>query len=234
MNNFEYNFLGINKSYRSRQVLADARIKINATQCTLLIGENGAGKSTLLKIMAGLEKPDSGNLRINHKDYKWSQGKSILLKNIMYLHQQPYMFEGSVEQNLQYIVKVSRQPLQLIEKAIEWAGIEDIIQQNAKSLSGGEKQRVAIARAYLRNPEVVLLDEPTANLDQQSKLRTLKLLEQFKSQGIGMVIASHDPEIFNGLQDERLQIDHGKLTNLKPRNKSARVTDLNNYKYNRA
>jgi len=234
MNSFEYNFLGINKTYRSKQVLRDARIKIKATQCTLLIGENGAGKSTLLKIMAGLDKPDSGNLRINQTDYRWSQGKSILLKNIMYLHQQPYMFEGSVEQNLQYIVKVSRQPLKLIDEAIEWAGIEDIIQQNAKNLSGGEKQRVAIARAYLRNPEVVLLDEPTANLDQQSKVRTLKLLEQFKSRGIGMVIASHDPEIFNALQDERLQIDHGKLTNLQPRNKSARVTDLNNYKYNRA
>ena len=230
MNSFEYNFLGINKAFGSKSVVKDARLKIKNARCTLLIGENGAGKSTLLKIISGLERPDSGLIRINNKDYKWGQGKSVLLKNIMYLHQQPYMFDGSVEKNLQYLVKVSRQPVKLIDQAIEWAGLQDIIHQNAKSLSGGEKQRVAIARAYLRNPEVVLLDEPTANLDQVSKIRTLKLLKQFKSRGIAMIIASHDPEIFNGLQDERLQLDSGKLTNLKPRKKSDKITDIDNYK----
>ncbi|MBT4076023.1 MAG: energy-coupling factor ABC transporter ATP-binding protein [Gammaproteobacteria bacterium] len=230
MNSFEYNFLGLNKAFGSKSVVKDARLKIKNARCTLLIGENGAGKSTLLKIISGLERPDSGLIRINNKDYKWGQGKSVLLKNIMYLHQQPYMFDGSVEKNLQYLVKVSRQPVKLIDQAIEWAGIQDIIHQNAKSLSGGEKQRVAIARAYLRNPEVVLLDEPTANLDQVSKIRTLKLLKQFKSRGIAMIIASHDPDIFNGLQDERLQLDNGKLTNLKPRKKSDKITDIDNYK----
>ena len=230
MNSFEYNFLGINKAFGSKSVVKDARLKIKNARCTLLIGENGAGKSTLLKIISGLERPDSGLIRINNKDYKWGQGKSVLLKNIMYLHQQPYMFDGSVEKNLQYLVKVSRQPVKLIDQAIEWAGLQDIIHQNAKSLSGGEKQRVAIARAYLRNPEVVLLDEPTANLDQVSKIRTLKLLKQFKSRGIAMIIASHDPDIFNGLQDERLQLDNGKLTNLKPRKKSDKITDIDNYK----
>ncbi len=230
MNSFEYNFLGINKIFGSKSVVKDARLKIKNARCTLLIGENGAGKSTLLKIISGLERPDSGLIRINNIDYKWGQGKSVLLKNIMYLHQQPYMFDGSVEKNLQYLVKVSRQPVKLIDEAIEWAGLQDIIHQNAKSLSGGEKQRVAIARAYLRNPEVVLLDEPTANLDQVSKIRTLKLLKQFKSRGIAMIIASHDPDIFNGLQDERLQLDNGKLTNLKPRKKSDKITDIDNFK----
>ncbi|MBT3723089.1 MAG: energy-coupling factor ABC transporter ATP-binding protein [Gammaproteobacteria bacterium] len=230
MNSFEYNFLGLNKAFGSKSVVKDARLKIKNARCTLLIGENGSGKSTLLKIISGLERPDSGLIRINNKDYKWGQGKSVLLKNIMYLHQQPYMFDGSVEKNLQYLVKVSRQPVKLIDQAIEWAGLQDIIHQNAKSLSGGEKQRVAIARAYLRNPEVVLLDEPTANLDQVSKIRTLKLLKQFKSRGIAMIIASHDPDIFNGLQDERLQLDSGKLTNLKPRKKSDKITDIDNYK----
>ncbi|MCK5662344.1 MAG: energy-coupling factor ABC transporter ATP-binding protein [Thiotrichaceae bacterium] len=230
MNTFEYNFLGINKTFGSKSVVKDARLKIKNSCCTLLIGENGSGKSTLLKIISGLERPDSGLIRINNKDYKWGQGKSVLLKNIMYLHQQPYMFDGSVEKNLQYLLKVSRQPAQLIDEAIEWAGLQDIIHQDAKNLSGGEKQRVAIARAYLRNPEVVLLDEPTANLDQVSKLRTLKLLKQFKSRGIAMIIASHDPDIFNTLQDERLQLDNGKLTNLKPRKKSDKITDIDNYK----
>ncbi|MCK4709269.1 MAG: ATP-binding cassette domain-containing protein, partial [Gammaproteobacteria bacterium] len=108
MNTFEYNFLAIKKSFGSKTVIKDARLKIINAQCTLLIGENGSGKSTLLKIISGLDRPDSGLIRINSKDYKWGQGKSVLLKNIMYLHQQPYMFEGSVEKNLQYLLKVSR------------------------------------------------------------------------------------------------------------------------------
>jgi len=238
MNTFEYNFLGINKTFGSKTVIKDARLKLVNSQCTLLIGENGSGKSSLLKIISGLDRPDSGQVRINSRDYKWGQGKSVLLKNIMYLHQQPYMFEGSVEKNLQYLLKVSRQPAQLIDDAIEWAGLQDLVHQNAKSLSGGEKQRVAIARAYLRNPHVVLLDEPTANLDQVSKIRTLKLLKQFKSKGIAMIIASHDPDIFQGLEDERLQLDNAKLTNLKPRLKyqmeSDKITDINNYKFKSA
>ncbi len=234
MHNFEYNFLGINKAFGAKQVIKDARIKLKKAQCTLLVGENGAGKTTLLKILSGLEKPDVGQIRINDKEYNWGQGKSILLKNILYLHQQPYMFDGSVKKNLQYILKVNRKSVDLIDEAIEWAGLQDIINQNAKSLSGGEKQRVAIARAYLRNPHVVLLDEPTANLDQVSKIRTLKLLQQFKNDGIAMIIASHDPDIFHGLQDERLQLDNAKLTNLKPRKKSDKIANINNYNSKRA
>lgn len=229
MNTFEYKFLAINKSYGTKAVIKDARLKLSSAQCTLLTGNNGAGKSTLLKIIAGLERPDSGLININGRELKWGQGKSILLKNIMYLHQQPYMFEGNVDKNLQYLLKVTRKPVQIIEDAIEWAGLQDIIHQDAKSLSVGEKQRVAIARAYLRNPQIVLLDEPTANLDQISKLKTLKLLKRFKNDGIAMVIASHDPEIFQGLQDERLTLDNANLRNLNPRQKSDKITYIHRY-----
>lgn len=231
---FEYNFLGLNKSFDSRIVVNDARIKVRDAQCTLLIGKNGSGKTTLLKMMSGLEKPDSGVVMVNSRSYKWGQCKHLLLKNIMYLHQQPYMFEGTVRKNLQFTQKVSHQASQTIDEAIEWAGLEDIINQDAKSVSGGEKQRVAIARAYLRSPEVVLLDEPTANLDHQSRIRTIELLSQFKQRGIAMIIASHDPDIFNGIQDERLQLDSTRLTNLKPRTKSNAVTHIEHYKNNRA
>lgn len=234
MQSFEYNFLGLNKSYDSRIVVNDARIKVRDAQCTLLIGKNGSGKTTLLKMISGLEKPDSGVVLIDTNSYKWGQCKRTLLKHIMYLHQQPYMFEGSVRNNLEFTQKVSNQASQSIAEAIEWAGLEDIIDQHANSLSGGEKQRVAIARAYLRSPQVVLLDEPTANLDHQSRIRTLELLNQFKNRGIAMVIASHDPEIFNGIQDERLQLENTRLTNMKPRKKRDDVSHIENYKSNRA
>lgn len=226
MDAFQYHFLGIEKKYADKTVLHNARLKIKTAQCTVLIGANGAGKTTLLKILSGLEKPDQGSIRIDSAEIKWGQGKSRLLKNFMYLHQQPYMFDGTVEKNLKYLLKVSRQPISRIEEAVEWAGLQDILSKNAKNLSGGEKQRVAIARAFLRNPQVVLLDEPTANLDQLSKIRTLKLLQQFKDSGIATVIASHDPDIFNPIQDERLVLENASLTNRQPRAKTANVAPL--------
>lgn len=229
MINFEYNYIGLNKSFGGKSVVKDARIKVLNGQCTLLIGDNGAGKSTLLKMMSGLERPDSGQIRMNDQTIGWRQVKSRLMKHVMYLHQQPYMLEGSVKKNLQYLSKVNPQSNISIDEAIQWAGLEHIIQQQAKNLSGGEKQRVALARAYLRNPQVILLDEPTANLDQQSKFRTLELLKQFKSRGIAMIIASHDPDIFQGLQDERLQLNQGKLTNLKPANTSRQQAEINRF-----
>lgn len=230
MNPFEYNFVGLIKSYGPKIVINDVRIKIRNSQCTLLIGENGAGKTTLLKMMSGLEKPDSGLVRIDRKNYKWGQCKSRLIKNMMYLHQQPYMFDGSVQKNLQYILNVSKRSSHSIEEAIEWAGLQAITHQDANNLSGGEKQRVALARAFLRNPQVVLLDEPTANLDQSSRVRTLELLKQLKNRGIAVIIASHDPQLFLNIQDECLQLKNGKMTNLIPRKRNNGVTDINSYK----
>jgi len=234
-----YHFMGIGKSYANKTVIHDARIKVGNAQCTLLIGENGSGKSTLLRIVAGLEKPDTGLVRIDQKNYSWRRYKSRLLKNIMYLHQQPYLFDGTVKDNFYYLKKFSQCTTESIDEAIEWAGLQDVYLQRAKSLSGGEKQRVAIARAYLRKPDIVLLDEPTANLDQQSKVRMLELLHQFKKHGTAMIIASHDPDLFHEIQDERLLLKAGKLTNLKSRNKAAsgkkgRVIDFKNYQSKRA
>lgn len=230
MDDFEYYFHGINKSFGTKSVILDARIKISNTQCTVLVGGNGVGKTTLLKILAGLSYPDAGFLRRNGSDQKVKQSKSVLLKNFLYLHQQPYMFDASVNKNLRYNIKPTKQSEEKIVQAVEWAGLESILNQNANSLSGGEKQRVAIARAYLRNPHTVLLDEPTANLDQASKLRTLELLKEFKGQGTAMVIASHDPDLFQELQDERLQLANCKLTNLKPRAKRQGVTHIAHYR----
>lgn len=229
LDDFEYYFHGLNKSFGARQVILDARIKFKNTQCTVLVGENGVGKTTLLKILAGLSYPDAGFLRKNARDQKVRQSKSLLLKNFLYLHQQPYMFDASVEKNLRYIIKPSKSSEEKIAQAVEWAGLKSLLNQNANSLSGGEKQRVAIARAYLRNPHVVLLDEPTANLDQAAKLRTLELLKEFKANGTAMLIASHDPELFHGLQDERLQIANCKLTNLNPRAKKQGADNIVHY-----
>lgn len=230
MKSFEYKFTAINKSYDQKPIITDGRIHLIAARCSLLTGENGSGKTTLLKLLAGLERPTGDTqVKINGAYYPWRSGKSRLLKNIMYVHQQPYLFDGSVEKNLHYLVKVNRLSASRVIDAISWAGLEDIMQQDARTLSGGEKQRVALARAYLRMPDALLLDEPTANLDQASRSRSLQLLKKFKAMGVALVIATHDADLFHEIQDETLQIKHSRLTQLKLQSSPSVVTDIHHY-----
>jgi tungstate transport system ATP-binding protein len=124
------------------------------------------------------------------------------------------MFDGSVRYNLGYALgrdldKPSRS--RLLDEAIGWAGLEQLTDTHAKLLSGGERQRVSLARAWLRNPPILLLDEPTANLDQEARERTLELLKSLKEQGIALLLASHDPLHFTALIDRHLHLYEGHL-----------------------
>jgi tungstate transport system ATP-binding protein len=196
-------------------VLSDIELTLHRGECTLMSGANGAGKTTLLRILAGLEKPDCSRIRMTTgATGSWRRCRGDLHKRILYLHQQPYMFDGSVRYNLGYALpkgldKPSRR--RMIDQAIEWAGLHHLTDTPAKSLSGGERQRVSLARARLRNPQILLLDEPTANLDQEARERTLDLLKSFKEQGIALLLASHDPLHFCSLIDRHLHLFEGRL-----------------------
>jgi tungstate transport system ATP-binding protein len=128
----------------------------------------------------------------------------------MYLHQTPYLFAGSVEKNLSYVHTATNNP-HAIQEAMKWAGISHLATQSTANLSGGERQRVALARAWLKHPMVLLLDEPTANLDQPSRQRTVELICRLKQQGVALVIASHDPLHFQQVIDSRLTLKKGEL-----------------------
>lgn len=214
MSNIE--FLDIYKHFGRRQVLTGVYLHLRAGRCSLLTGANGAGKSTLLRICAGLEKPDQGNVDVGLGRQLWKQQRHTLHSNTVYLHQQPYMFDGSVRRNLAYALpqKMNKyDSKQRIEKALQWAQLENIANNAAKTLSGGEQQRIAITRAWLRDPAIMLLDEPTANMDIDARQRTLALLRSLKNQGISLLIASHDPGHFYTLMDEWLLLHRGHISN---------------------
>jgi tungstate transport system ATP-binding protein len=182
-------------------------------RCTLLCGNNGSGKTTLLRIIAGLQAPDSGFVNTGIGKYDWNRYRQQLRQTTVYLHQQPYMFDGNVISNLNFSLNnnlTRKQRLKRINSAIEWAGLENIAKNSAKTLSGGERQRVAIARAWLREPKILLLDEPITNMDQDSRLRTIQLLTNLKQQGVALVVSSHDPVHFEALTDTLLQIIEGR------------------------
>lgn len=223
--NFHIDFRGISKSFGKHLVLDNTAFDIGSYECVVITGENGAGKTTLLRIMAGLEKPNHCEVIIDDAAAESWQGiRKRLLKSVMYLHQQPYMLAGSLRRNLEYAAKLNPAILDRdvsVNRAILWAGLQNLETQTATSLSGGQKQRVALARARLRSPQILLLDEPTANLDSESRDKTLQMLQEFRDSGMAIVIVTHDPEIFGKLPSLRLQLhDHRVIYD------SSKIVDL--------
>ena len=208
------NFSGISKRFGHKQILSDAELEIKSGECILLCGKNGSGKTTLLRIISGLEVPDSGFVNTGLGRYTWKKCRQQLRRTSVYLHQQPYMFDGDVISNLNFSLNkkiTHKQRSSRIASAIEWAGLGNITENSAKTLSGGERQRVAITRAWLRDPKILLLDEPITNMDHDSRLRTIDLLHNLKQQGVALVVSSHDPVHFEGLTDSWLQLSDGQL-----------------------
>lgn len=204
--------VGIRKRFGRRLVLDEVELSVTAGACALLCGANGAGKSTLMRILAGLEKPESASVEAPGGPRSWRRARSDLLNMTVYLHQQPYLFDGTVRRNLAYgsvtpgIDKTAR-----IEQALDWAGLATLAERHVQELSGGERQRVALARAWVRRPEVMLFDEPTVNMDAESRHRTLQLMRALQSEGVGFIIATHDPGHFDSLNNALWQLVDGRL-----------------------
>lgn len=210
---FDIRFIDIAKCYRRRNVLNGVDISLGRGQCTLLSGVNGTGKTTLLKIMAGLVRPDRGTIDTGLPAMTWRRCRRALQDEIMYLHQQPYMFDTSVVKNIAYALPRFSSPANRdrIDEALEWADLQKLSKVSAKRLSGGETQRVALARAWIRSPKALLLDEPTANMDPESRRRTHALLRQLKEQGMAIVVTSHDETLLRSLAERHLHLEGGRL-----------------------
>ncbi|MEE9326275.1 MAG: energy-coupling factor ABC transporter ATP-binding protein [Cocleimonas sp.] len=198
------------KNRQPKRILNNTSIELKGGECVLLTGKNGSGKSTLLRILAGLLKPDSTTINTGFESLSWKKGHKLIRKKVMYLHQEPYMFEGTVKRNLEYAVKGRKSAHQIIQ-ALQWANLEHRADTSAKCLSGGEKQRVALAQAWLKQPSVLLLDEPTANMDEESRRATEELLLKFKQMGVALLIASHDVNHFYQTMNKRLLLVDGNI-----------------------
>ncbi len=210
---FRIGFRDISKRYGGNSVLEQTGIDIASHDCIVITGKNGAGKTTLLRIIAGLEVPDRGKVILDDgAPQRWRQQRKRLLRSVMYLHQQPYMLAGSLQRNIDYAARLNpaiADRASSVAKAIHWARLDGLEAQAASSLSGGQKQRVALTRARLRDPQILLLDEPTANLDNESRQRTLQMLREFCDSGTAVIIVSHDPDVFGELATRELLLqDH--------------------------
>ena len=208
-------FRGIEKNYAETNILRNVDISLYPGKCILLSGNNGSGKTTLLKIIAGLEAPSHAEIELSGKSHSWKSAIRSIRREIIYLHQQPYLLSGTVESNVSYGLRFThlnrKQLREAVKEALEWAGLADVAKQQAKTLSGGVQQRVAFTRAWILKPKVLLLDEPMANMDIESREQACDLLKRMKSEGMSIVITSHDMNIFEGLFDSHFSLSDGKL-----------------------
>jgi tungstate transport system ATP-binding protein len=208
----------LTKSFPQRELLRGVDLALEAGGSYVLTGDNGCGKTTLLRIVAGLEAAHGGMLRFEGAAIDLDHYPEALRHGVVYVHQQPYLFHTSIAHNIAYGLKMRGVPIRrrelMVGEAIAWAGVGHLGNVLPHKLSGGEKQRVALARAKVLNPRLLLLDEPTANLDNDARRQTLALIEALRHEDVTVMIASHDREIIAMPHVRRLHLEAGRVNAL--------------------
>jgi putative ABC transport system ATP-binding protein len=201
------------------EALKGADLNINKGEIVAIVGPSGSGKSTLLQLIGGLDKPTSGSIVVDNQelsmknDYELSDYRN---KTIGFIFQsfylQPYL---NVEKNVELPMMFRKMDRSLRKQsavsAVDAVGLSNRIDHLPKQLSGGQMQRVAIARAIVNNCKIILADEPTANLDKETTLEVLNLLQKVRDDlGTSIVIVTHN-ELVAKSADRIIKIDDGKI-----------------------
>ena len=208
----------ISFSYYEKEVVINIDMDIT-TSSTGLVGPNGSGKTTILKLIGGLLKNKRGIIRIDNKLIN-SFTSTELAKIFAYVSQdKEYTLGFSVEE----VIEMGRYPYlgtfslitkndqMIIDKTIEILGLESLRKCNTEELSSGEKQKVRIARALVQEPNYILLDEPTSNLDLSNKILLLNVLHDITDLGFRLLITSHDLEFIKQATDQSYMINRGEI-----------------------
>ena len=214
-----YKLENIKKIHGSRTVLDIEDLEISAGKIYTLIGPNGAGKTTLLKILSFLDLPSEGQMYFQGQNV--GPGEKHLYafrKRVVLLDQTPIMFTGSVWDNIAFGLKVRGVPEAVkkkrIEEVLDLVGMQRFSTYSAHRLSGGETKRIALARALVLQPEVLLCDEPTANVDGENQEIILSIIDEInKEQKTSVIFSTHYLSQGQRLADHSLLLQHGRLSN---------------------
>src|SRR5262245_52636727 len=190
-----YRLEGVAQAYAGRTVLDVERLDVHAGEVLCLVGPTGAGKSTLLRLLAGLERPAAGRLSFGR--HRLDEGALPLgvQRTLTLVFQRPLLLAGTVRANVEYGLRLRRAPNRAAraQAALERLGLAALASRTARTLSGGEAQLVALARALALEPEVLLLDEPTAHLDPARVALVEGVLQEVHRRGTATVVwATHN------------------------------------------
>jgi tungstate transport system ATP-binding protein len=205
----------LQKRFGDRLLYNIASLKIEAGKAYALTGANGTGKSTLLRILSGLDSASVDQVIFQGQTMSLAPYPAQMRKAIIYVHQHPVMFSSSIVENIAYGLKA--RGLQKhdvdgrVEEAMQWAKVAHLQNRHPSVLSGGEKQRVALARAWALSPRLLLLDEPTANLDGPAKEQVIELIPDLVRSGSSVIMACHDRQLIELPAVERWVIRGGQL-----------------------
>ncbi|MGO4765962.1 ATP-binding cassette domain-containing protein [Cupriavidus sp. 2KB_3] len=211
---------GLVRRVGARQLFDIPELVFPRATAVALTGVNGAGKSTLLRMVAGLEPApgatvaweDEGGTR---REAPLTPLPPALRQRVAYMHQHPYLFRTSVRDNIAYGLRARGVAHDEIERrvgaALGWAGIVHVQDTAPEKLSGGEVQRVALARAKVLEPELLLLDEPTSNLDGHAREQVIALIGELAAEGRSVVMVCHDRELINLPGVVRWKLGDGRL-----------------------
>lgn len=204
-------------AYNSSLILVDINQQFEEGKLISIVGPNGSGKSTLLKCMDRIHKPINGSINLDNKnisDFRMAE----LAHKIAYV---PQSEGGTFPATVFDTILLGRKPhiqwspkekdLEITAHMIDKLNLKDIALKCINKLSGGQRQRVFIARALAQEPEVLLLDEPTANLDLKHQMEVLKLLKQLSGQGITVIIAIHDLNLALQYSDHFVLLKEGEI-----------------------
>ena len=198
-------------AYGEETIVEDLTLSVDSGEVVAIIGPSGVGKTTLLRILALFTRPSSGQVELNGQPV-WAvdeEERLALRRHIVMVFQEASLFDASVARNVEYGLRVrqswrdrlrdglwsvagSNGTPEAVLEALEVVGLRDKIEQSARSLSGGEAQRVSFARALAYEPEFLLLDEPTSDLDPRNTGVIEEAIIEARDRGIGVVVATHD------------------------------------------
>jgi len=211
----------IHKSFDTLEVLKGVSLDIAKGEIVSIVGPSGAGKTTLLQLIGTLDKPDSGEIRIDGVDFstlneqKLAEFRNQKIGFIFQFHQ--LLPEFSALENVMIPALIARTESKKAsaraKELLAYLGLSERLEHKPSELSGGEKQRVAVARALINQPSVILADEPSGSLDSKNKEELHKLLFELRDKfGLTIVIVTHDKELAQ-LSDRVIEMKDGKILN---------------------
>jgi len=202
---------GIDKNYKDIKALSSVSLEVTGGKIFVLIGVNGAGKTTLIRTIAGLEEPSAGTISFNNQ----IMNSKDLRKIATMVFQRTAVFNRSVYDNVAFGLRVRGEDEQNIAEKVpqvlHLVGLANFEKRKARKTSGGEQQRLALARAFLLEPQILLLDEPTANLDPNNAMIIERsIISRKRGSGI-VIIATHNLAQARRMADEVIHIYNGKI-----------------------
>lgn len=199
-------------------VLQEISFEIKKGEFVSIVGKSGAGKTTLIRLVLGLEVPTSGNVFFADKNIHEVNSEDLqkIRRAIGVVYQDYKLLPAkTVYENVAYVMalegKENEEIANEVPKVLEIIGLGEKTDNFPKELSGGEQQRLAIARAFINNPDVIIADEPTGNLDPYNTYEVMLLLEKMNKIGKTVILLTHDREIVNKLEKRVITIKNSKI-----------------------